>query len=61
MSRCGCALIESQPNGLGQPFGHFKGSNSVHCFVPYVSDAEIRGQRTTVKTYLLATRYDGST
>ena len=45
----------------GQPFGHFKGSNSVHCFVPYVSDAEIRGQRGTVKSYLLATRYDVST
>ena len=44
----------------GQPFGHFKGSNSIHCFVPYVSDAEIRGQRATVKSYLLATRYDGS-
>ncbi len=43
-----------------QPFGHFKGSNSVHCFVPYVSDAEIRGQRATVKSYLLATKYDGS-
>jgi hypothetical protein len=44
----------------GQPFAHFKGSNSVHCFIPYVSDAEIRGQRATVKSYLLATRYDGS-
>ncbi len=44
----------------GQPFGYFKGSNSVHCFVPYVSDAELRGQRATVKSYLLATRYNGS-
>jgi hypothetical protein len=44
----------------GQPFGHFKGTNSIHCFVPYVSDAEIRGQRATVKSYLLATRYNGS-
>jgi hypothetical protein len=44
----------------GQPFGQFRGSNSVHCFVPYVSDAELRGQRATVKSYLLATRYDGS-
>lgn len=44
----------------GQPFGHFKGSNSLHCFVPYVSDAEIRGQRATVKSYLLATCYNGS-
>ena len=45
----------------GEPFGQFRGSNSVHCFVPYVSDAKIRGQRATVKSYLLATRYDGST
>ncbi|MCW5559093.1 MAG: hypothetical protein KIT22_14850 [Verrucomicrobiae bacterium] len=45
----------------GEPFGQFRGSNSVHCFVPYVSDAEIRGQRATVKSYLLATRYEGST
>jgi hypothetical protein len=44
----------------GQPFGHFKGSNSLHCFVPYVSEAEIRGQRATVKSYLLATCYKGS-
>jgi hypothetical protein len=44
----------------GQPFGHFKGSNSVHCFVPYVSDAEIRGQRATLKSYLLATRYNAT-
>lgn len=45
----------------GEPFGQFRGSNSVHYFVPYVSDAEVRGQRATVKSYLLATRYDGST
>jgi hypothetical protein len=45
----------------GEPFGRFKGSNSQHCFVPYVSDAEIRGQRATVKSHLLATRYHGGT
>jgi len=44
----------------GSPFGHFKGSNSLHCFVPYVSDAQIGTQKATVKSYLLATRYDGS-
>jgi hypothetical protein len=43
-----------------QPFGYFKGSNSVHCFVPYVSDATIKTQRAVVKSYLLATRYDGT-
>lgn len=43
-----------------RPFGKFSGSNSIHCFVPYVSDAEIRGKRATVKSYLLATRYNGS-
>jgi hypothetical protein len=44
----------------GQPFGYFTDSNSVHWFVPYLSDAELRGQRATVKSYLLATRYNGS-
>jgi len=44
----------------GHAFGHFKGSNSLHCFVSYVSDAHIGAQRATVKSYLLATRYDGS-
>ena len=44
----------------GQPFGHFKGSNSVHCFIPYMSDAQIGTQRASVNSYLLATRYDGS-
>lgn len=44
----------------GHSFGHFKGSNSLHCFVPYVSDGQIGTQRATVKSYLLATRYDGS-
>jgi hypothetical protein len=43
-----------------KPFGHFKGSNSFHCFVPYISDAQIGTQRATVKSYLIATRYQGS-
>jgi hypothetical protein len=41
----------------GKPFGHFTESNSVDCFVPYVCDAELQGQRGTLKSYLLATRY----
>src|SRR2546422_10807835 len=41
-------------------FGHFEGSNCLHCFVPYISDATIRTQRSTVKSYLLATRYNGT-
>jgi hypothetical protein len=45
----------------GRPFGEFHGSNSVHCFVPYVSEAEVRGQRATVQSHLLATRYHDST
>ena len=45
----------------GEPFGEFSGSNSLHCFVPYVSDAEFRGRRATVKSHLLATRYHDST
>src|SRR4051794_14407994 len=38
-----------------KPFGHFKGSNSFHWFVPYISDAQIGTQRATVKSYLIAT------
>jgi len=45
----------------GQTFGHFKDSNGVHCFVPYLGDTTIRGQRTKVQSYLLATRYNGDT
>ena len=44
----------------GQPFGHFKGSNSEHCFVPYMSDVQVETQRASVKSYLLATRYETS-
>ncbi len=43
-----------------KPFGKFSGSNSLHCFIPYVSDAQIGKQRVTVKSYLLATHYEGS-
>jgi hypothetical protein len=43
-----------------KPFGKFTGSNTLHCFIPYVSDAQIGKQRATVKSYLLATHYEGS-
>jgi hypothetical protein len=62
-TRYGCKCAEQTPAACittGEPFGHFKGSNSIHGFVPYVSDAQIGTQRATVKSYLLATRYDGS-
>lgn len=42
------------------PFRYFEESSSVHCFVPYVADATFKGQRGTLKSYLLATRYNGS-
>jgi hypothetical protein len=42
------------------PFGYFEEANSVHYFVPYVADATFKGQTGTLKSYLLATRYNGS-
>jgi hypothetical protein len=43
-----------------KPFGRFTGSNSVHCFVPYVSEAQIGNRSGKVRSYLLATHYQGS-
>jgi hypothetical protein len=42
------------------PYGYFEESNSVHYFVPYVANATFKGQTGTLKSYLLATRYNGS-
>jgi hypothetical protein len=39
----------------------FEGTNSMHFIIPYVSEATIGTQRATVKSYLLATKYDGAT
>jgi hypothetical protein len=43
-----------------RPFGYFSEGKSVHWFVPYVADATFKGQSGILKSYLLATRYNGS-